>query len=155
MSQITTDLEEVVFEEVPHGLVSRNVPPGVEVEVQDVEPGDEDEGGELGLVADGDQHHEERAHQVLDDLHCRHLEAEESEEHEDQEDPARKLQVHFRFVLSQTWHLRSRKTVESTITQRRWSHPSEQRLALNPGLGENQEKSSDERQVSEKELKVP
>ena len=116
-SQITTDLEEVVFEEVPHGLVSGNVPPGVEVEVQDVEPGDEDEGGELGLVADGDQHHEERAHQVLDDLHCRHLEAEESEEHEDQEDPAGKLQVHFRLVLSQTWHLRSRKTVESTITQ--------------------------------------
>ena len=152
MSQITTNLEEVVFEEVPHGLVSGNVPPGVEVEVQDVEPGDEDEGGELGLVADGDQHHEERAHQVLDDLHCRHLEAKEGEEHEDQEDPARKLQVHFRLVLPQTWHLRSRKTVESTITQRRKSHPSEQRLALNPGLGENQEKSSDERQISEKEL---
>ena len=109
LNQITTNLEEVVFEEVPHGLVSGNVPPGVEVEVQDVEPGDEDEGGELGLVADGDQHHEERAHQVLDDLHCRHLEAEEREEHEDQEDPARKLQVHFRLVLSQTWHLRYRK----------------------------------------------
>ena len=98
-------LEEIVLEEVSHGLVCWNVPPGVEIEVEDVKPGDKDQGGELGLVADGDEHHEERANQVLDDLHGGHLKAEEGEEHEDEEDPARQLQIHFRLVLSQARHL--------------------------------------------------
>ncbi len=31
-------LEEVVFKEIPHGFVSGDVPPGVEVDVQDEEP---------------------------------------------------------------------------------------------------------------------
>ena len=38
-------------------------------------------------------------------LHGGHLEAEEGEEHEDKKDPARKLQIHFRLVLSQARHL--------------------------------------------------
>ena len=92
-------LKEIILEEVSHGLVSRNVPPGVKIEVKDVEPGDEDQGGELRLVADGDKHHEEGANQVLDDLHGGHLKAEEGEEHEDEEDPARQLQIHLRLVL--------------------------------------------------------
>ena len=37
-------LEEIVFEEVSHGLVGRDGPPGVEVEVENVEPGDQDQG---------------------------------------------------------------------------------------------------------------
>merc|ERR1719177_59782 len=97
-------LEEIILEEVSHGFVSRNVPPGVEVEVEDVEPGDKDQGGELRLVANGDKHHEEGANQVLDDLHGGHLEAEEGEEHEDKEDPARQLQIHLRLVLPQARH---------------------------------------------------
>ena len=92
-------LEEVILEEVSHGFVSRNVPPGVEVEVEDIEPGDEDKRGELCLVADGDEHHEERADQVLDDLHGGHFKAEEGEEHENKKDPSRQLQIHLRFVL--------------------------------------------------------
>ena len=30
---IRTNLEKIVFEKIPHGFVSRNGPPGVEVEV--------------------------------------------------------------------------------------------------------------------------
>ena len=61
-------LEEIVFEEVSHGLVGGDSPPGVEVEVEDVEPGDQHEGRELGLVADGDEDHQQGADKVLDDL---------------------------------------------------------------------------------------
>ena len=115
--RLFSHLEEVVLEEVSHGLVSRNVPPGVEIEVEDVEPGDENQGGELGLVADGDEHHEEGADQVLDDLHGGHLEAEEGEEHEDKKDPARQLQIHFRLVLPQTRHL-AKEHIKSANTKR-------------------------------------
>ena len=34
-------LEEIVFEEVSHGFVGGDGPPGVEIEVEDVEPGDQ------------------------------------------------------------------------------------------------------------------
>ena len=61
-------LEEVVFEEISHRFVCRNGPPGVEVEVENVKPGDEHQGGQLGLVADRDQNHQNGANQVLNDL---------------------------------------------------------------------------------------
>lgn len=51
-------LEEVVLEEVPHGLVAGDGPPAVQVEVQSREPDDEDQGRELGLVADGHEEHQ-------------------------------------------------------------------------------------------------
>ena len=105
-------LEEIILEEVSHGLVSRNVPPGVEIEVEDVQPGDKDQGGELSLVANGDEHHEEGADQVLDDLHCGHLEAEEGEEHEDEKDPACQLQIHFGLVLPEARHLSKHESTD-------------------------------------------
>ena len=61
-------LEKVVFKEVSHGLVGGDVPPGVEVEVENVEPGDENESAELGLVTHGDQDHQQRPNQVLHNL---------------------------------------------------------------------------------------
>ncbi len=64
-----THLKEVVLEEVPHGLVRGDVPPGVKVEVEDVEPGHQHQSAQLGLVANGDQNHQHGAHQVLDNLH--------------------------------------------------------------------------------------
>ena len=61
-------LEEIVFEEVPHWFVGWDGPPGVEIEVEDVEPSDQHQGGQLSLVADSDQDHEQGANKVLDDL---------------------------------------------------------------------------------------
>ena len=61
-------LEEIVFEEVPHGFVGRDGPPGVEIEVEDVEPSDQHQGGQLRLVADSDEDHEQGANKVLDNL---------------------------------------------------------------------------------------
>jgi hypothetical protein len=62
-------LEEVILEKVSHGLVGRHVPPGIEVEVEDVEPGHQHQGTQLGLVPNRDQDHQNRAHQILDHLH--------------------------------------------------------------------------------------
>ena len=61
-------LEEIVFEEVSHGFVGRDGPPGVEIEVEDVEPGHQHQGGQLRLVADSDEDHQQGADKVLDDL---------------------------------------------------------------------------------------
>ena len=60
-----THLEEIVFEEISHGFVSGNVPPGVEVNIQDEEPGDQDQSRQLRLVADRNQDHQCAANQVL------------------------------------------------------------------------------------------
>ena len=65
---LAVHLEEVVFEEVSHGFICGDGPPGVEVEVEDVEPRDQHQGGQLRLVADSDQDHQERPDQVLDNL---------------------------------------------------------------------------------------
>ena len=151
--RLFSHLEEIILEEVSHGLVSRNVPPGVEIEVEDVEPGDENQGGELGLVADGDEHHEEGADQVLDDLHGGHLEAEEGEEHEDKKDPARQLQIHFRLVLPQAGYLANEDIKKYKYKES--AHPSKERFPLNSGLGENEEESSDEGEVAEEKLEIP
>ena len=67
-------LEKVVFQEVPHWLVCRDGPPRVEVEVEDVEPDDQDERAQLGLVADRHQDHQDGADQVLHDVHDRSVE---------------------------------------------------------------------------------
>ena len=61
-------LEEVVFEEVPHGLVGGDVPPRVEVEVQDVEPSNKHEGREFRLVPDRHQDHQDAPDNVLENL---------------------------------------------------------------------------------------
>ena len=61
-------LEEVIFKKVSHWLVSRNGPPRVEVEVEKVEPKDQDKGGQLGLVANRDEDHQQGSNEVLNDL---------------------------------------------------------------------------------------
>ena len=61
-------LEEVILKEVSHGLVGRDGPPGVEVEVENVEPGDQDQGGELGFVSNRNEDHQEGANKVLNNL---------------------------------------------------------------------------------------
>ena len=68
VTRICSHLEEVILEEVSHGLVGGNGPPGIEVEVENVEPGDQDQGRELGLVSDRDEDHQEGADKVLNDL---------------------------------------------------------------------------------------
>ena len=73
MSNISTfrlfsHLEEIILEEVSHGLVGGDGPPGVEVEVENVEPGDQDQGRELGFVSDRDKDHQEGADKVLNNL---------------------------------------------------------------------------------------
>lgn len=86
-------LEKVVLEEVSHRSVGGDVPPGIDVEVKDGEPEDEDEGGELGLVTDGDQDDEDGADEVLGDLERREVEAEQRHEHEDEHDATAELHV--------------------------------------------------------------
>ena len=61
-------LEEVVLEEVVHGLVGGHGPEGVEVDVDGEEPNHEGEGGQLGLESDRHQDDEGRAHHVLQNL---------------------------------------------------------------------------------------
>ncbi len=61
-------LEKVVLEEVPHGLVRRDVPPCVEVKVEGVEPEDKHECRELGLEANRYQNHQQTTYHVLDEL---------------------------------------------------------------------------------------
>lgn len=61
-------LEEVVFEEIVHGLVGRDGPEGVEVDVDDHEPQDQGQRCKFGFEADGDQDDEGGPHQVLEDL---------------------------------------------------------------------------------------
>merc|ERR1719477_564727 len=61
----------------------------------------------------------------------------ECQEHEHEKDPTSKLQVHFWFVLSQA------------------GDSSKQGLPLDPRLSENKQKSSNQCQVPEQELKVP
>lgn len=61
-------LEEVVLEEVVHGLVGGDRPEGVEVEVDAEEPDHQGQGGQLGLEAHGHQDDQGRAHDILEDL---------------------------------------------------------------------------------------
>merc|ERR1719402_1686540 len=61
----------------------------------------------------------------------------ECQKHEHEENPTGKLQIHFWFVLSQA------------------RDSSEQGLPLNPGLSKNKQKSSNQCEVPEQELKVP
>lgn len=51
-----------------HGLVGRDGPEGVEVDVDDQEPQDEGQGRQLGFESDGDQDDEDGSHHVLQDL---------------------------------------------------------------------------------------
>lgn len=61
-------LEEVVLEEVVHGLVGRDGPEGVEGDVDAQQPGHQRQSRQLGLEAHRHQHDEGRAHQVLQQL---------------------------------------------------------------------------------------
>lgn len=61
-------LEEVVLEEIVHGLVGGNGPEGVEVDVDDQEPQDQGQCCQLGFETDGDQNDEGGPDQVLQDL---------------------------------------------------------------------------------------
>ena len=86
-------LEKIILEEIAHGAVGRDVPPGVGVEIKDGEPENEDEGRELGLVTDGDEDDECGADEVGDDLEEGEVEAEQRHEHEDKHDAAAELHV--------------------------------------------------------------
>lgn len=61
-------LEEVVLEEIVHGLVGGDGPEGVKVDVDDQEPQHQGQRRQLGFETDGDQNDEGRPHQVLQDL---------------------------------------------------------------------------------------
>lgn len=61
-------LEEVVLEEVVHGLVGGDGPESVEVDVDGQEPDDEGQRRQLGFEADGHQDDEGGPHHVLQNL---------------------------------------------------------------------------------------
>lgn len=61
-------LEEVVLEEIVHGLVGGDGPEGVKVDVDDQEPQDQGQRCQLGFETDGDQDDEGGPDQVLQDL---------------------------------------------------------------------------------------
>lgn len=61
-------LEEVVLQEIVHGLVGRDGPEGVKVEVDNQEPQDQGQRRQLGFETDGDQNDEGGPDQVLQDL---------------------------------------------------------------------------------------
>jgi len=119
-------LEKVILEKVSHWHVAGDVPPGIKDEVQDVEPEDEGESGELGLIANRHENHQHAAHHVLNDGDGIGLKAQEGDEHEDKEDAASQLQVLLGLVLSSGGHS--------------W----EEALALNAGLGQEEEEGAAE-----------
>lgn len=61
-------LEEIVFEEVVHGLVGWDGPEGIEVDVDAKQPDDESQGSQLSLEANCHQNNQGRAHYVLQNL---------------------------------------------------------------------------------------
>lgn len=65
----TNYLKEVVFEEVPHRLVTGDVPPSIEIKVENVQPQNQDQRAELRFESDRHQDHEEGSHQILNDEH--------------------------------------------------------------------------------------
>ena len=73
-------------------FIDRHQPPGVEGEVDGVEPGDKEEGGELGLVTNCHQQYQSRPDQVLDHRAQVKLKSEQGEKHEDEEDSPGQLQ---------------------------------------------------------------
>ena len=73
-------------------FIDRYQPPGVEGEVDGIEPGDEEQGGELGLEPNCHQQYQSRSNQVLDHLAQVKLKSEQGEKHEDKEDATSQLQ---------------------------------------------------------------
>lgn len=130
-------LEEVVFEEIPHRLVSRDHPPSVVVEVKGSEEQDEYECAELRLVADGYENDEQSSNHVVQNFQEGHLEADQGDEHEGQEDSTRQLH----------------QVLGRVVTQGRY--PREQGLALDPGLGQHQHQGAKKCEVAEEEVHVP
>lgn len=61
-------LEEVVFEEVVHGLVGGDGPEGVEVDIDNQEPQDQGQRCQLGFEPNGDENDEGCSNEVLQDL---------------------------------------------------------------------------------------
>lgn len=61
-------LEEVVLEEIVHGLVGGDGPEGVKVDIDNQEPQDQGQRCQLGFETDGDQKDKYNPHQVLQDL---------------------------------------------------------------------------------------
>jgi len=101
---LLTHLEKVVFQEIPEWLVGRNGPPGIVVQVQDREQGHQDQGGQLCLVAQHDQHHQNGSDDVLDNLPHAQLESDQGDEHEGQQDAAGQLHEVLGLVLTHRWH---------------------------------------------------
>lgn len=61
-------LEEIIFEEVVHGLVGWDGPEGIEVDVDAKEPDDQSQGSQLSLEANCHQDNQGCAHNVLQNL---------------------------------------------------------------------------------------
>merc|ERR1719244_707696 len=130
-------LEKVVFEKIPHWLIRWDIPPGVEPEVENVEPGDENQSRQLCLVADRDEDHENGADKVLYDLHGGHLEPEQGQEHEYQQNTSSQLKIHFRFIFPEG------------------RNSGKQRLSFHTRFSQNQQQSSYESQVTKQKLEIP
>jgi len=130
-------LEKIIFEEISHWFVGRDVPPSVEVKVENVEPNNQDQGTQLRLVANRYHAHQDGTNKILNNLHGTHLEPEESDEHEDQENSSSKLEIHLGLVLTEGWD------------------SGKQRLSFHPGLSQDQQQGANQSQVTEQELDIP
>lgn len=69
-------LEEVVLEEISHGLVRRNGPPRIHVNVEDIKPQHKQECTQLGLIADSHQGHQQTSNYNLEYLLARRVRSE-------------------------------------------------------------------------------
>lgn len=137
VASIAAYLEEVIFQEVSERLVRRNRPPCVIVQIQHGQHQHQGQGRQFRLVADGHQHHQDRAENVLDHLQHGQLESQQRDEHERQQNAAGQLQNVLRLVFA----------------QRR--HAGEQATALDARLGQHQQQRTDQRKVAQQKVEVP
>lgn len=119
-----TDLEEIIFQEISEWFVGRNCPPGIMVKVQHSQQGHQDEGRQLGLITENDQHHQNRSNDVLDHLPHTQLESDQGDEHEGQQDATGELHEVLGLVVAHGWHA------------------GEQAATLDSGLGQYEEQSA-------------
>lgn len=61
-------LEKIVFEEIAQRFVIRYLPPGIMVEIDYRQEGDQNEGAEFGFVADRYKDHDDASNYVLENL---------------------------------------------------------------------------------------
>ena len=97
-------LEEIVLQEVMQWLVGFDGPEWIGDYVEHAEEDDQSESAQLGLVANGDEYHQSCAKDVNENVHDRHVGADESQKHEDEENASGELHVVLWLVVAESGH---------------------------------------------------